>query len=137
VTCCSAANLIARFFGALLLCHCPAKVVRTRFKAAALLLPCLSYSMQDGGTKEVMFDLTKALKQEFAVPAVVHFYAWLLAGYSKGNSDALNHAVVSFLWRLVLPEHLNLEPLLYQVGLVFCYMISLHCHFSYSQKCCI
>jgi hypothetical protein len=74
--------------------------------------------MQDTSTKEVALDLVKLLRQEFAVPAVVHFYTWLLAGYSKGNSDALNHAVVSFLWRLVLPEHVDLEPALYQVRCV-------------------
>jgi hypothetical protein len=86
-----------------------------RLHCAAVLLPFLSHSMQDGSTQEVPFDLLEALRKEFAQPAVVHFYAWLLAGYSKGNSEALNHAVVSFLWRLVLPEHLNVEPLLYQV----------------------
>jgi hypothetical protein len=85
--------------------------------------------VQDAGMTEVALDLVKILTQEFAVPAVVHFYAWLLAGYSKGNSDALNHAVVSFLWRLVLPEHLNMEPLLYQVGhVILSCMTLLHCY---------
>lgn len=65
--------------------------------------------------REVALDLRTRLRKEMAVPAVVHFYTWMLAGYDSGNSAGLNHAVVSFLWRLILPEHLNLEPLLYQV----------------------
>lgn len=32
------------------------------------------------------------------------------------NTAPLNHALCSFLWRLVLPEHLNLEPMLYQLS---------------------
>jgi len=66
----------------------------------------------------VALDLKKRTTQELAVPAVVHFYLWLLQGYDTPlNTPALNHALCSFLWRLVLPEHLNLEPMLYQVGL--------------------
>jgi hypothetical protein len=66
---------------------------------------------------EVVLDLNKELRANYAAPSVVHFYAWMLAGVPSGvNSPALTHAVVSFLWRIVLPEHLGLESLLYQVG---------------------
>lgn len=61
-------------------------------------------------------DLNKELRSHLAVPAVVHFYAWLLAGYAAGNGAALNAAVTGFLWRLASPQHLGLEPMLYQVG---------------------
>lgn len=73
--------------------------------------------MQATRVREVKFDMNKELRNHYAAPSVVHFYAWMLAGVSAGvNSAALTHAVTSFLWRLVLPEHLNMEPLLYQVG---------------------
>lgn len=65
---------------------------------------------------EVVLDLNRELRTHYAVPSVVHFYAWLLSGVGAGvNSASLTHAVVSFLWRLVLPQHLGMEPLLYQV----------------------
>jgi len=66
---------------------------------------------------EVVLDLNRELRNHYAAPSVIHFYAWMLSGVTGGvNSAALTHAVVSFLWRVVLPEHLDLEPLLYQVG---------------------
>ncbi|GBF93528.1 hypothetical protein Rsub_06248 [Raphidocelis subcapitata] len=65
---------------------------------------------------EVALDVKKRVRQELAVPAVVHFYLWLLQGFDTANGAALNHALCSFLWRLVLPEHLNLEPMLYQLS---------------------
>ena len=37
-------------------------------------------------------------------------------GYNSLNSTSLNHALVSFLWRLALPSHLDLEAMLYQLS---------------------
>ncbi|KAI8471860.1 MAG: timeless protein-domain-containing protein [Monoraphidium minutum] len=63
-------------------------------------------SEEEGGSyAEVALDLKKRARQELAAPAV---------GYASANGPALNHALCSFLWRLVLPEHLGLEPMLYQ-----------------------
>jgi hypothetical protein len=73
--------------------------------------------------QEVVLDLNRELRSHLAAPSVVHFYAWLLAGVPAGiNSGALNHALCSFLWRVVLPQHLDMEPLLYQVcvGVAVC-----------------
>jgi hypothetical protein len=39
-----------------------------------------------------------------------------LQGYNDLNSTSLNHALVSFLWRLALPSHLDLEAMLYQLS---------------------
>jgi hypothetical protein len=89
--------------------------------ATNVFVCCSVLGQENEDITEVALDLTKLLWANFSQPAVVHFYTWLLAGYSKGNSDALNHAVVSFLWRLILPEHVNLEPALYQVSAITCH----------------
>jgi hypothetical protein len=71
---------------------------------------------QETRVHEVVLDLNRELRSNYAAPSVIHFYAWMLAGVPSGvNSPALTHAVVSFLWRVVLPEHLGMESLLYQV----------------------
>lgn len=60
------------------------------------------------------FDLNRRIRQEMANPAVVHFYTQMMHGYAT-NGTALNHSICQFLWRLIHPDHLNLEPMLYQV----------------------
>lgn len=71
---------------------------------------------QETRVHEVVLDLNRELRSHYAAPSVIHYYAWMLAGVPSGvNSPALTHAVVSFLWRIVLPEHLGMESLLYQV----------------------
>ncbi|KAK9864055.1 hypothetical protein WJX84_005214 [Apatococcus fuscideae] len=68
-------------------------------------------------TKEVAYDLLQRLRQELAFPAVVHFYTWLLRGYST-NGSFLNHCLLSFLKRIAAPEALNLEAMLYQLSVL-------------------
>jgi hypothetical protein len=67
--------------------------------------------------QEAAFDLRKRLRQELAAPAVIHFYCGLLRGY-RGNGARLNHALCSLLWRLLLPDQLDLAPLLYQLSVL-------------------
>ncbi|KAK9840302.1 hypothetical protein WJX74_007181 [Apatococcus lobatus] len=68
-------------------------------------------------TKEVAYDLLQRLRQELAFPAVVHFYTWLLRGYST-NGSFLNHCLLSFLKRIASSDALNLEPMLYQLSVL-------------------
>ncbi len=49
---------------------------------------------------------------------MVHFYMGLLRGYKSCNGWAVNHALCGLLWRLVLPDQLDLEPLLYQLSVL-------------------
>jgi hypothetical protein len=78
--------------------------------------PAFAVCLQVTRVHEVVLDLNRELRTHYGAPSVVHFYSWLLAGVTAGvNSPALTHAVASFLWRIVLPEHLGLEPLMYQV----------------------
>ncbi|KAK9830387.1 hypothetical protein WJX72_011470 [[Myrmecia] bisecta] len=67
--------------------------------------------------KEVAYDVKQRVRQELAFPAVVHFYTWLLQGYST-NSTFLNHCILGFLKRIAHPDHLNLEPMLYQLSVL-------------------
>lgn len=70
---------------------------------------------------ERALDLNHELRKTYTMPSIIHFYAWMLAGVTAGvNSPQLTHAITSFLWRVVLPEHLDLEPLLYQVCMYVC-----------------
>ncbi|KAK9804992.1 hypothetical protein WJX73_009460 [Symbiochloris irregularis] len=68
-------------------------------------------------TRDVEYDMKQRLRQELAVPPIVHFYTWLLRTYSS-NSDFLNHCLVSFLKRLSSASGLNLEPMLYQLSVL-------------------
>jgi timeless len=83
-------------------------------------LPAPQLEEEDAAPRfqEAAFDLRKRLRQELAAPAVLHFYVTLLKGYKSCNSWGVNHALCGLLWRVVLPDQLDLEPLLYQLSVL-------------------
>lgn len=68
--------------------------------------------------REVAYDLNKRIRQELAAPVIIQFYVKLLEGYSTLNNTFTNHCIASFLYRIILPEHLNLEAMLYQLSVL-------------------
>lgn len=55
------------------------------------------------------------IRGKLAHPAVIYFVTQLLACY-RHVPPAVPRAIVSLLYRIASPDHLGLEPLLYQVG---------------------
>eukprot|EP01024_Parvocaulis_polyphysoides_P002218 TRINITY_DN10713_c0_g1_i1.p1 TRINITY_DN10713_c0_g1~~TRINITY_DN10713_c0_g1_i1.p1 ORF type:complete len:751 (-),score=189.35 TRINITY_DN10713_c0_g1_i1:248-2500(-) len=64
-----------------------------------------------------IYDLNRKIKQELAHPNIIQFYVNILKNY-KQNSQQINHVVIKFLRRISHKDHLDLEPMLYQVSVL-------------------
>ncbi|GFR50964.1 hypothetical protein Agub_g13284, partial [Astrephomene gubernaculifera] len=69
------------------------------------------------GVIERPLDLLSKVRGKLAQPAVIYFAVQLLACYHH-VPPAVPRAVASLLYRIAAPEHLNMEPLLYQLSVL-------------------
>ncbi|EFJ46824.1 hypothetical protein VOLCADRAFT_92689 [Volvox carteri f. nagariensis] len=70
-----------------------------------------------GGGVERPLDLTSKIRGKLAQPAVIYFAVQLLACY-RSLPPEVPRAIASLLYRIAGKEHLDMEPLLYQVSVL-------------------
>ncbi|GLI61645.1 hypothetical protein VaNZ11_004068, partial [Volvox africanus] len=69
------------------------------------------------GVVERPLDLASKVRGKLAQPAVIYFTVQLLACYKTLPAE-VPRAIASLLYRIVAKEHLDLEPLLYQISVL-------------------